>query len=331
MLPRQAGPAAALPAAALLVTAVDSDPSPAATAEPSVSVAAAASAAAGAPLSGWVDIAHRGGLTVAGRWLARTPTGRSLFVKAGDNAIAREIDAYEKLAGHPWMATIVGASTGTRAGPVLVLEDLSGAVWPPPWTPPLIKATRSEIARIAGTRPPAGTPTIGDLDPVYADRWPTIDDPVESLAALGFADRQWARAHLPALVAAAARFDRSGSSLCHLDIWSDNVCWVPATTDTPDGRIVVTDWTDWAVGNPLVMLAEWAVQTSVEPGGLPPGSVIGPAAGAASWLTGRYVGLLAAEPSWMDAPNREHLDRKVPAVLRWACDSLGLPPPETTA
>ena len=75
-----------------------------------------------------------GGWTQAARWVVRLEDGRSVFVKSAtdkDTAfwLRTERRVYEALSGS-FMPVCLGWEEGER--PVLLLEDLSHAHWPPP-------------------------------------------------------------------------------------------------------------------------------------------------------------------------------------------------------
>src|SRR5688572_27909696 len=76
-----------------------------------------------------------GGYTPATRLLCRTNTA-TFFAKIGATPgtcrfVRREIDVYHAVSG-AFMPRLV-ASEDHESAPVLILEDLSAARWPPPW------------------------------------------------------------------------------------------------------------------------------------------------------------------------------------------------------
>ena len=80
------------------------------------------------------------GFTAAERWVVRLSDGSSRFVKiaAGNRTAAwlrAEYRVYSQLDA-AFLPQLLGWSDDARS-PVLVLEDLSDAQWPPPWEPEL--------------------------------------------------------------------------------------------------------------------------------------------------------------------------------------------------
>src|SRR5262249_38627697 len=77
-----------------------------------------------------------GGSSGAVGGVAELADGRTVFAKLGDvpdpaAAIRAECAIYPRLSG-PFVPRLVAADASV---PVLVIEDLSDATWPPPWTP----------------------------------------------------------------------------------------------------------------------------------------------------------------------------------------------------
>jgi hypothetical protein len=88
----------------------------------------------GRELTSWRPIA--GGYTPAQRWLA-SDKSLSVFVKCGvtpttANMLRREIAAYEGIRA-AFMPALMGWDDDGLT-PLLIIEDLSYANWPPPWT-----------------------------------------------------------------------------------------------------------------------------------------------------------------------------------------------------
>lgn len=256
------------------------------------------------------------------RWLIRLADGRSAFAKAGfDEQSAEWIRAerrvYAAVEG-PFMPRLLGFEDGER--PVLVIEDLSEAVWPPPWTPELVEAARRALAELAATPPPAGLPAIGQ-DRELADGWERVAPDPEPFLSLGLCGRAWLEAALPALREAAAAAPLAGGALLHVDVRSDNLC-------LRDGRVLLVDWNQAAVGNALVDAVFFAPSLAME-GGPPPEEVVPP--GAAPGLVALLAGFFACRaglpsPDW--GPHLRSLQRDQLAVaLPWAARELSLPAP----
>lgn len=279
-----------------------------------------AEAALGALAESWEPVTARIG-NDSGRWLVRLAGGGSIFVKA----------PYDEASGE-WLRTEALVYQGVEAdflpqllawdGELLVLEDLSGAAWPPPWTEQAVAAVCAALDELAVVTPPAGLPPLENLRGLLVDTgWPEIQADPEPLLSLGLCGREWLEAALPELRASAETVELSGNSLIHVDIRSDNLC-------LRDGRALLFDWNQASIGNPLFDLAEWLPSLAAE-GGPPPEQLLPHAAGAAfaaafAGFWGSRAGLPA--PSW--GPRLREMQRLQSAVaLSWAARALGLPPP----
>src|SRR6185503_14201390 len=83
-------------------------------------------------------VAVTAGMTLARRWVVEFADGRRAFLKAAGNSataqwLRREYNAYQSFKS-PHLPKLIGWSD-QPPGPFLLLEDLSKAHWPPPWTP----------------------------------------------------------------------------------------------------------------------------------------------------------------------------------------------------
>jgi len=100
---------------------------------------------------------------VSAHWRVALADGRRAFVKQAltDDAVAwlrKERLVYESVTG-AFMPSYLGAHDDGVA--VLVLEDLTGAEWPPPWTARRIEAVLAALDEVHATQPPTG---IGRLE-----------------------------------------------------------------------------------------------------------------------------------------------------------------------
>ncbi|MGH9018188.1 MAG: hypothetical protein ACRDY1_10620, partial [Acidimicrobiales bacterium] len=133
------------------------------------------------------------GYTHNDRSVAVLTDGSTVFVKqAVDTETAgwlrREYEMYTALAGRSFMAEVVAWGDGER--PILVLEDLSGAVWPPPWDSGRIDAVLGLLDAVSASPRPHGLPLLveeSDLDNGWEH---VLHDPTEFLS-LGLADGTW--------------------------------------------------------------------------------------------------------------------------------------------
>ena len=159
----------------------------------------------------------RGGQTAASRWVATLPDGTTRFVKIAhtdDTAswIRDEHLFYARAGTRPYLPAFLGwRDDGER--PVLVLEDLSAAVWPPPWSADGIDAVLRCLREVAGSDPPPDLPDARNSQ-FALDAWPEVAaDPVPFLE-LGLCSEGWLETHLPALSAASASARFAGEHCC---------------------------------------------------------------------------------------------------------------------
>jgi hypothetical protein len=195
------------------------------------------------------------------RFIADLVGGGSVFVKhAVDTVTAdwlrREHQMYAALAGHNLAPDLVGWVDGEL--PTLVLEDLSGADWPPPWSRDQIEAVRLTLERVAALVPPTALPRLEDGEPANEGWNRVLVDPREFLS-LGLFDADWVARLGPVLVAASAAAPLAGTALLHNDVRSDNVC-----VDQGVGKLF--DWNLACIGNPQFDIAFWTPSLALETG-----------------------------------------------------------------
>lgn len=263
-----------------------------------------------------------GGYTPAERWIVELDDGRSVFVKAAVNDLTagwlrKESRLYRELRA-PFMAELLGwVDEGGR--PMLILEDLSEAHWPPPWTDGHVEAVVRAMTEVAAIPPPSWLPA-SSLAEYVADGWARVAEDPAPLLRTGLIERGWLLRALPSLVEAAARAEISGDRLCHFDVRSDNLCF------RSDGSVVLVDWNFAEVGNPRLDLAFWLPSLALE-GGPRPESVLPDADGEAAVVAG-YFASRCGEPPIPDAPGvRDMQKRQLGVALHWACRELGIAVP----
>ncbi|HEY7399267.1 MAG TPA: phosphotransferase [Actinomycetota bacterium] len=289
-------------------------------------VARVARALGGVPAA-WREV-RRGGQTAAGRWIAALDDGRSAFVKVGwtvDTAswVRDEHLFYARTRGLPFAPRMVGwDDDGER--PILLLEDLSDAHWPPPWRAGDVEAVLATLSALAATPPPPDVPRAADSQ-FGLDGWPEIENDPQPFLALELCSATWLEQALPTFREASVRALVDGDALLHFDVRSDNVC-------LRDGRAILVDWNFACIGNPLFDVAAWLPSLHAE-GGPAPEDVIGRPDGIgeiASWLAG-FFGAHAGRPPIPDAPHVRPLQlMQARTALPWAARVMGLPPPNGT-
>lgn len=260
----------------------------------------------------------RGGYTNNRRWVVRAADGTAAFVKhAADEPTAewlrREHRAYRSLVGDLGPRLLGWDDDGL---PMLALEDLSDAAWPPPWDAGRVAAVRQLLADL-GRRTP--TPGLPQVPPAVAAGWTEVAADPAPLLSLGLCSPAWLDRALPSLLAAAAPDLLHGDAVVHLDVRSDNLCF-------RGDRALLVDWNHAAVGNPQVDLAFWLPSLRAE-GGPEPEQVAEVAPGLVALVAG-FFAARAGLPVIPQAPRVRTVQRTQLAVaLPWAARTLDLPPP----
>ena len=271
------------------------------------------------------DPVTAGGYTPARRWVVTLDDGRTVFAKVATDEVTAswlrdEHVVYSVLRGASFMPGYVGFSDDGD-NPVLVLEDLSVAYWPPPWSTPRIDSVLAALREMWSTPPPEWTARADDDAREISGGWDERGSPRELERSLGLCSAEWWSAHRDALreTANSARFD--GDALLHFDVRSDNVCF------RPDGGAVFVDWNLTAVGNPQIDVVFWLPSLAAEGGPAPevvlPDAQAGLVSTCASFFCAR-----AARPLIPTAPRvREVQLVQARTALPWAARAIGLPPP----
>jgi thiamine kinase-like enzyme len=258
-----------------------------------------------------------GGYTPATRLLCQTAKGR-VFVKAGSTPLTaefvrREIEVYKSISGS-FMPQLI-AHQDHETEPVLILEDLSTAYWPPPWTPTTVELVLMQIDSIHGVKPPL-EPFSKVHGPVPTGWTEVAQHPLPFLS-LKLTSEQWLDATLPTLVQYESRCPTDGDTLAHCDIRSDNIC-------DAGGRALLVDWNQACKGNPDLDLGFWLPSLHYE-GGPAPAQILPHAPEVAAWVSG-FVASRAGLAIIPDAPLvREVQKKQLRAALPWVVEALDLP------
>lgn len=262
------------------------------------------------------------GYTPAMRFVVRTADGRSAFVKAASNDdtarwLLAERRVYERIRGD-FLPRMLGFDEAPS--PILVLEDLSAAHWPPPWTPCRVSALQAALERVHATTPPDGLVHV-DVRGSILNGWSRVAADPTPFLSLGVVDRAWLDRCLPTLVRAEADAPSRGDAMLHFDVRSDNVCF--------DGdRAILVDWNWTCLGDARLDAAFFAASLAAEGGPSPDDFLPGEPALAA--MTAGYFASQAGTPppfpgSRVRALQRTQLEHGLP----WAIRALGLPTPAT--
>ncbi len=274
-----------------------------------------------------------GGYTLAERWrchvLDGPRAGEAAFLKgATDTTTAAGLRAervvYAGVSGS-FLPRCLGFLDEDER-PLLALEDLSHARWPPPWRPGDVEAVRRALAAVAAAPVPPGVPDAQAAADDLRGGWERVAQDPRPFLALGLASEGWLARALPALREASAGAPVAGSALLHQDVRSDNLCLL----DEPVPRAVLVDW-NWALrGDPRLDAAFWAPSLASE-GGPPPEALLGHEPGLAALVAGTFAAV-AGLPADPPPPRvREVQRRQLATALPWAARALGLPPPGADA
>jgi hypothetical protein len=256
-----------------------------------------------------------GGYSATQRWIMTTSSGTSVFAKIGMTVPSREnileeIAVYKRLY-LSCMPRVLGWDTES---PLLVLEDLSSCVWPPPWNDSLIDDVLRTINDLHSAQVPLeeygerhGTPT-GWWQQVAANSAPFLRLEIVSGA--------WLQRALPALIEYESLCSPAGSSVCHFDLRSDNLCLSPR-------GVVVIDWSHACLGNPELDVGLFLPGLAYEDR-LVPETILANAPGIAAWVSGFYA-VHASKPFIPTAPLVRSMQRHyLETSLAWAIRALHL-------
>jgi hypothetical protein len=263
------------------------------------------------------------GYTPAERWRVTFVDGTTAFAKVGSTAstaqfLRAERAVYSQIRG-PFMPELIGYDEHPEH-PLLLLEDLSNAWWPPPWRAGDVERLLQALRDMATT--PIGRGTLPDLE---VDRgrfagWLSVERAPGPFLSLGLCSEQWLSAALPTLLMAQDLALLSGSELVHGDLRSDNLCFLPE-------RVVLVDWNGARRGNAAFDLAALAPSLRLEGGPLP--DELAPAEGALGALVCGFFAANAGLPVIPEAPRVRWIQlRQLRIALPWAARALGLPPPD---
>lgn len=262
----------------------------------------------------------QGGYSLAGRWVVRLANGQSVFAKVGATTetavpLRAEYNFYARVS-KDFMPALLGWEDSDE--PILLLEDLSGADWPPPWSPDRVNRVLATLAAVAAPPPPPGLPALGLSRERLASWRRVADDPVPLLS-LGLCSRAWLDRALPSLIAADDAAMLDGESLVHLDVRSDNLCFI-------GDRTVLVDWNFACRGNARLDIAAWLPSLAAE-GGPDPMDIMPNEPALAALMSG-FFAARAGLPPPEGAPRVRAVQlSQLKIALPWAAASLGLPPP----
>ncbi|MEM7116757.1 MAG: phosphotransferase [Chloroflexota bacterium] len=259
-----------------------------------------------------------GGYTPAARWRIHTNAG-SYFAKIGSTPLTtsllrREARAYEAIEGS-FMPQFFGWDDD-EAAPLLVIEDLSTAHWPPPWDRKMVDAVLAQLEVLHNTV--ANVPTLAEIWGEQPDKdWLKVAQDPEPFLGLGLVDGDWLETHLPLLLEMEEKCEEAGTAVTHGDIRSDNLCI------TASG-VKLIDWPEACLSNPRLDLGFWLPSLAYESDILPE-TILSNAPEVAARVAG-YFAARAGLPVILDAPFVRRVQRQqLNTALPWAIRALNLP------
>lgn len=272
-------------------------------------------------LLGWRPQSWRpvhGGYTPTARY-AVVDGYRTGFVKVATTELTarmvnREIANYAGISGR-FVPRVLGADPDPHQ-PILVIEDLSTATWPPPWIETVLRQVLDTIAEMHVS---PSTVAHGSLLDGREPGWPTVAQNPEPFLSLGLATPAWLDSALPALIAAEQSCVLTGGALTHLDLRSDNLCL------TADG-VKFVDWAEARRSAADIDLGFFLPSLAYEDGPQP--DVILPNRPDVAAVVSGFFAARAGLPIIPNAPFVRRVQREqLSTALPWAIRALGLPPP----
>jgi hypothetical protein len=219
---------------------------------------ARAEALLGAEAEAWARVVRKG-YSLNEHWTVTFADGTNAFLK-----LARIDPSPQWLRDEAAiLATVQGRSAPQFIAfedgrePLLVLEDLMPARWPPPWHEGDVEAVLAALAEVSQER--ADVPA---LEHEEWNGWRAIEADPEPFLSTELRDAAWLERMLPSLVAATDAAPLAGDALLHCDVRSDNLC-------IKDGRVVLVDWNHARIGNPQFDVAFWLPSLVLERGPRP--------------------------------------------------------------
>jgi hypothetical protein len=260
------------------------------------------------------------GYTPTKRFVVKGQAG-SAFVKIGVTPLTarllnHEIAVYRSMSG-PFMPRLIGWRHD-EIHPILIVEDLSSANWPPPWTDEAVGLVIEQIRTLHRTPSDLERRTL-----LYGGReagWPTVAANPEPFLSLGMASAGWLETALPVLIEAERKCELEGDATVHFDLRSDNIC-------IQDGVVKIVDWAEAGVSNAAVDLGFFLPSLAYEGGPVP--EMIMPNSPEIAALISGYFAARAGLPNIPDAPFVRRVQREqLTTALPWAQRELGLAEPD---
>ena len=158
----------------------------------------------------------KGGYTPAQRWVVRLDDGSGCFVKTGVGRWAERLrdehEVYTALAGSSFLPRLL-AWDDDGVQPILVLEDLSAANWPPPWTEESVDTVLSTLATVRRSSVP-GLRRCDEFASDLPESWSAVERDPKPFLSLGLCTSNWLAENIQALDDAARAVDLAATTSC---------------------------------------------------------------------------------------------------------------------
>ena len=252
----------------------------------------------------WAAVLRKG-YSLNEHWTVRFADGTRAFLKTGTidpspGWIRDEHRILTTLGDVPFAPRLLAFEDGDA--PLLVLEDLMPAYWPPPWRDGDVHLVLATLAEVA-----ASHADLRRAETVLPNGWRRVEADPAPFLSTGLRDETWLERWLPRLLAAADAAPLHGDALLHADVRSDNLC-------LKDGRCVLVDWNHASLGNSKLDIAAWAPSLALERGPQPWELDVDE---FASFIAGFFASL-AGLPAPAGAPTVREFQRAQAAVaLDW--------------
>src|SRR5882672_8784291 len=176
----------------------------------------------GSPARSWARVASRG-YSLNDHWTVLLENATRAFLKEGtidpSPEWVRDEERVFKAVSGPFMPRFIAFEDGER--PLLVLEDLMPARWPPPWLPGDVETVLAALEEVSSAQIDGELPRLAD-EPWTG--WNAVAADPEPFLGLGVMSAEQLERALPVLLEAEDNAKLAGESLLHCDVRSDNLC-----------------------------------------------------------------------------------------------------------
>ena len=208
-----------------------------------------------------------GGYSEAHRGIVTLKSGKRVFVKVATNEKTNlwlhhenAIYQYVQAAFMPKYYGFIPETVGNHDA-ILILEDLSAAHWPPPWTDEIVTKVQDALKKLNAIDAPDFLPSMESRRSSLGG-WAEVKRNPLLFLTVGTCSEAWLSSYIDTLVQAEEAADLSSETFVHMDIRSGNLC-------VDDGQVKFLDWSHAEKGNAALDLIFWLPSLALEGGSLP--------------------------------------------------------------